>query len=109
MAGFWVIEDNNEIIKAQAEVWLSSDSQTFVFDNIEFANDKDVSEFEEIIKRWTKECPYPNVVLGMGYTQLTLPCPKCPPPEQPPVKGLKHVYTDTHNCVCLKKDGELTW
>ena len=109
-AGFWVIEDQAKgKVKAQAEVWLSEDKQTFVFDNIEFANDREVGDFEEVIKSWVRECPYPNVVLGMGYTEISLPCPECQAPSQPPVEGLKHVYTDTHRCVQLKKDGELTW
>ena len=108
-AGFWVIEDSKGAIKAQAEVWLTKDKQNFIFDNIEFANDRDVSDYEGVIKAWAKACPYPNVILGMGYTEINLDCPECGQPEQPPVEGLEYVYTDTYSCVCLKKDGELTW
>lgn len=109
-AGFWVIEDSKGAIKAQAEVWLTEDKSTFVFDNIEFANDRDVSDYEDIIKAWVKSCPYPNVILGMGYTEIKLPCPRCEQPDQPMCGELgEEPYTDTHSCVCLKKDGELTW
>ena len=107
-AGFWVIEDKGQI-RAQAEVWLSEDGRTFVFDNIEFANDRQVSDYEDIIKAWARECPYPNVVLGMGYTEISLPCPECTAPPQPQIEELWDVYTDTHRCVCLKKGGKLTW
>lgn len=109
-AGFWAIEDSKGAIKAQAEVWLTEDKSTFVFDNIEFANDRDVSDYEDIIKAWTEACPYPNVILGMGYTEIDLPCPRCEQPDQPMCGELgEEPYTDTHSCVCLKKDGELTW
>ena len=108
-AGFWLIENRKGEIKAQAEVWLSKDGQTFVFDNIEFANDREVSDFEDIIKKWVKATPYPNVVLGMGYTELSLPCPETATPPQPQVEELWDVYTDTYRCLLLKKDGELTW
>ena len=109
-AGFWVIEDSKGMIKAQAEVWLTEDKSTFVFDNIEFANDRDVSDYEDIIKAWVKACSYPNIVLGMGYTEIDLPCPKCEQPDQPMCGELgEEPYTDTHSCIMLKKDGELTW
>lgn len=109
-AGFWVIENSKGAVKAQAEVWLTEDKSTFVFDNIEFANDRDVSDYEDVIKAWVKACSYPNVVLGMGYTEIKLPCPKCEQPDQPMCGELRrNPYTDTHSCVCLKKDGELTW
>lgn len=108
-AGFWVIEDRKGEIKAQAEVWLSEDGQTFVFDNIEFANDREVSDYEEIIKAWVEATPYPNVILGMGYTELSLPCPETAAPPQPQVEELWDVYTDTYRSLLLKKDGELTW
>lgn len=109
-AGFWVIEDSKGVVKAQAEVWLTENKSTFVFDNIEFANDMEVSDYEDIIKDWAKSCSYPNVVLGMGYTQINLPCPKCDQPDQPMCGELgEDPYTDTHSCICLKKDGELTW
>lgn len=109
-AGFWVIEDSKGAVKAQAEVWLTEDKSTFVFDNIEFVNDRDVSDYEDIIKDWVRACSYHNVVLGMGYTEIDLPCPRCEQPDQPMCGELgEEPYTDTHSCIMLKKDGELTW
>ena len=74
-AGFWVIEDENGTVKAQAEIW-KADPDTLVFDNIEFANTDDghraerVEQLRGVIAAWATESGYRNIVMGCGYNEL---------------------------------------
>ncbi len=69
-AGFFIIEDkNSKEIKAQAEIW-EDDENTLVFDNIEFANDADISLYTHILSKWLQNTEYKNVVMGLGYNTL---------------------------------------
>ena len=86
-AGFWVIEDKDGKIKAQAEIW-KSDGNTLVFDNIEFADtDRDhLSEKAEhlrnVIAVWATESGYTNIIMGCGYNELgTASMEQAPIPE----------------------------
>lgn len=70
-AGFFVVErlsDHN--IVAQGESWLTEDKKTLCFDNIEFANDRDMRSFAPIVAKFAQECPYENVVTGTGYNEF---------------------------------------
>ena len=69
-AGFFVItETKTGAIKAQAEVWEENE-HTLVFDNIEFANDADISLYKGILKKWLEESEYRSVAMGNGYNAL---------------------------------------
>ena len=74
-AGFWVIEDGNGNIKAQAEIW-EADPGTLVFDNMEFANtdsgstSERVERFKGVIAAWAAESGYRNIIMGCGYNEL---------------------------------------
>ena len=74
-AGFWVIEDGNGNIKAQAEIWKTNNGD-LVFDNIEFANtDKEhltdrANRLRGIIAAWATESGYKNIIMGCGYNEL---------------------------------------
>ena len=74
-AGFWVIEDKDGNIKAQAEIW-EADGGVLVFDNIEFANtDKEhltdrADRLRGIIAAWAMESEYANIIMGCGYNEL---------------------------------------
>lgn len=69
-AGFWVIEEKGTgTIKAQAEVW-EENADTLVFDNIEYANDCDISLYREVISKWLEDTEYRNVKMGTGYNAL---------------------------------------
>ena len=74
-AGFWVIEDGNGNIKAQAEIWEANPG-TLVFDNMEFANtdsgstSERVERFKGVIAVWAAESGYRNIVMGCGYNEL---------------------------------------
>lgn len=70
-AGFFVVErlsDHN--IVAQGESWLTEDKKTLCFDNIEFANDRDMRSFAPIVAKFAQECPYENIVTGTGYNEF---------------------------------------
>jgi len=71
-AGFWCITDErNGRVVAQAEIWeKENDSDTLVFDNIEFANDADISLYKDAIAEWLKESPYKNIYMGAGYNEM---------------------------------------
>ena len=74
-AGFWVIEDKNGEVKAQAEIW-EADKNTLVFDNIEFAHtdddgaEKRMAQLCGVIAAWAKESGYKNIVMGCGHNEL---------------------------------------
>lgn len=69
-AGFWIVEDKHSgEIKCQAEVW-EEDKDTLVFDNIELANDAELSLYKGIIAKWLEETSYDNVKMGTGYNHF---------------------------------------
>ena len=74
-AGFWVIEDKDRSVKAQAEIW-ESDKGTLVFDNIEFANtDSDsteerIEQLRNVIAAWAMDARYKDIIMGCGYNEL---------------------------------------
>lgn len=71
-AGFFVIEDKTSgKILAQAETWQAVDSQMLVFDNIEFADDRQISQFAPVLAKWCEESPYPDILMGNGYNGMT--------------------------------------
>lgn len=74
-AGFWVIEDKNGKVKAQAEIWESS-KKTLVFDNIEFANTsgEDYKQRVESLRgdlaHFAEKAGYENIIMGCGYNEF---------------------------------------
>ena len=93
-AGFWVVEDEDGTVKAQAEVWEANNG-FLVFDNIEFANTDDrhakkrMEQFRGIIAAWAAESGYQNIIMGCGYNEMDFrlmeraPVPKiCITPEE---------------------------
>ncbi len=70
-AGFFIIEDKRtKEIKAQAEIWEDNEN-TLVFDNIEFANDADISVYTSILAKYLQNSSYKTVIMGAGYNGLT--------------------------------------
>lgn len=41
-----------------------------VFDNIEFANDRQIDQFAPIIAKWCETSPYQNIIMGNGYNAM---------------------------------------
>ena len=74
-AGFWVIEDANGTVKAQAEIWVA-DRGFLVFDNIEFADtDREhlsdrADRLRGVIAAWAMESGYKNIIMGCEYNEL---------------------------------------
>ena len=74
-AGFWVIEDRNGEVKAQAEIW-EAEPGVLVFDNIEFADtdnrnaSKRAEQLRGIIAAWAMESGYKNIIMGCGFNKL---------------------------------------
>ena len=70
-AGFFVIEDKKSgKILAQAETWQTADGEKLVFDNIEFVDDRQISQFAPVIAKWCEESPYPDILMGNGYNEM---------------------------------------
>lgn len=70
-AGFFAItETNTGEIKAIAEIWEESED-ILVFDNIEFANDADISLYKDVLRKWLESSQYRSVAVGRGYNTLT--------------------------------------
>ena len=74
-AGFWVIEDKDGKVKAQAEIW-EADGGVLVFDNIEFADTDSgyraerMNQLRGIIAAWAMKSGYKNIIMGCGYNKL---------------------------------------
>lgn len=63
-----VIERGDKIV-AQGFVWTDELNDTFVFDNVELANDRDVQQFSDLFAAYAQALPYANVHVGTGYNQ----------------------------------------
>lgn len=110
-AGFWVIEDKlSEKIMAQAETWKLDDN-SLVFDNIEFADDRQISQFAPIIAKWCEAAPFNTVLMGDGYNELQSDNIRHVSGIEPPItEELLNVidtpYTDAReSCSVLKSEG----
>jgi len=108
-AGCVVIERDGAIL-AQGFVWTDEANDTLVFDNVEFANDRDISQFTSLFAAWAREMPYQNIHIGTGYNQgmrgwgkqithqVTLPT----------TLSNGHCYTDYHSDArAIKANGEM--
>lgn len=71
-AGFFCMTDERTgRVVAQAEIWeKENDSDTLVFDNIEFANDAEIGLYRKALGAWLQETPYKNVYMGCGYNDM---------------------------------------
>ena len=102
-AGFWVIEDRDGKVKAQAEIW-KSDKGILVFDNIEFADTDDehlahrIEQLRGVIAAWAMESGYENIIMGCGYNELGTDSM-----EQAPVPELRLTPEEV---FALQKDNE---
>lgn len=67
-AGAVVIERGDKVI-AQGFVWVDVAADTFVFDNVELDNDREVQQFTGLFAAYAKALPYANVHIGTGYNQ----------------------------------------
>ena len=84
-AGFWAVVDaETDKLRCQAEAW-EYDDETLVFDNIEFADDTEISRYKEIIGKWLVNSPYKNVLMGLGYNEMANSSFKESPDLTPPV------------------------
>lgn len=67
-AGVVVIERDGKIL-AQGFVWTDEAQDTLVFDNVEFADDRKVGQFNSLFAAWSRAMPYKNIHVGTGYNQ----------------------------------------
>lgn len=67
-AGAVVIERGDKVI-AQGFVWVDVAADTFVFDNVELDNDREVQQFTGLFSAYANALPYANVHIGTGYNQ----------------------------------------
>lgn len=63
-----VIERGDKVV-AQGFVWTDEVNDTFVFDNVELDNDRDVQQFSDLFAAYAEALPYANVHVGTGYNQ----------------------------------------
>lgn len=67
-AGAVVIERGEKVV-AQGFVWVDVATDTFVFDNVELDNDREVQQFSDLFAAYANALPYANVHVGTGYNQ----------------------------------------
>ena len=86
-AGFWVIEDKDGKVRAQAEIWETGKG-VLVFDNIEFADTDSghraerINQLRGVIAAWAMESSYKNIIMGCGFSKLgTTDMEQAPIPE----------------------------
>ncbi len=99
-----IIEEDGKIM-AQAFCFTDELTKTFVFDNIEYLQDNNASLYTNLIEAFVEKLPYPNVHLGMGYTEpgawngIGIPVKSASdilPATMPSTLTKKHVYSDYH-------------
>lgn len=99
-AGFFVIEDKTSgKILAQAEAWQTADGGKLVFDNIEFADDRQIDQFAPVLAKWCEEAPYPDVLMGNGYNEMVNDNIRQFAGMTPPLTGDLLVILDNDNIV----------
>lgn len=102
-AGFWgVFDAETEKLRCQAEIW-EYDEDTLVFDNIEFANDTELSRYKEIIGEWLVSSPYKNICMGLGYNAMSESSFHRAPDFTPPVTA-REIYV-----MSYEEDAELPY
>lgn len=121
-SGFLVFEKGKKII-AQAWIWLSTDKQTLVLDNIEFANDRKIKCIEPVLLKWVNESPYQNIQMGLGYNKdmkIGEPYSSCDIGDYDnpnynkdwfedvatKLTAIEEIYTDADERVWVKKNGK---
>lgn len=62
--------DNNIDMTAFQNGDIQVNKNCFVFDNIEFADDRQIDQFAPIIAKWCEASPYDNVLMGNGYNEM---------------------------------------
>lgn len=96
-----VIENAKGEVVAQSFVWTDELNDTFVFDNIEYANDGKSSKYVNIIGLYAKHLPYANVQLGMGCNdnqKLNGVGENCKHGvKMPTTLDGRHIYSDYHS------------
>lgn len=70
-AGFWIIENSEHKVIAQAEIWEQG-KDILVFDNIEFADDRSLENVIQPLTKWLAETEYKEVVMGTSYTESSI-------------------------------------
>lgn len=82
-----------------------------VFDNIEFADDRDIDQFAPIIAKWCEAAPYNTILMGDGYNAFQNNKIQHVAGIEPPVtaeikKMISEPYTDAdESCSMLKAHG----
>lgn len=110
-----VIERAGKVL-GQSFVFTDEVNDTFVFDNIEFANDRVVADYADIIATFVDALPYKNVHMGTGYVVgqyrtwgQSLGTGAYPMAIMPTTLDKNtHIYTDYHSSArVFKNDGEM--
>lgn len=102
-----VIERNGKIL-AQGFVWTDEAKDTLVFDNVEFADDRTVQQFNDLFAKWSAAMPYKNIHVGVGYNQGMQSWGTRIKSDQmasmPTTLSSDSVYSDYHNNARTLKD-----
>lgn len=64
----WEDSKTGETI-AQADTHYDAESNTLIYDNIEFANDRDVGKIYDVLAAYAENSTFSNIHIGTGYNQ----------------------------------------
>lgn len=64
-----------------------NDDKTLVFDNIEFADDRQIDQFAPILGKWCEASPYHDIIMGDGYNAMNNGKMNHTDGVEPPVNG----------------------
>lgn len=62
------LDANGNVTEMESQ---GSTSYMLVFDNIEFADDRNIKQFAPILAKWCEAAPYNTIVMGNGYNNLS--------------------------------------
>ena len=107
-SGIFVIENDKKDILGQAFIWVDKEKDTFVFDNIVFANNRKVGQFNDILYHFCKNLPYKNIHMGLDYNAMKTIGDSVLPKERAKMPRMDEtIYTDYNSACVLKREDEM--
>lgn len=105
-SGFLVFERGPKVL-AQSWIWLTEDLTCLVMDNIELADCRKPEDILYLLFHWANQSSYQNIQMGTGFNRVKIGLPVQAKEMKWYRQMWKFKYTDAHQRVWIKKNGEM--
>lgn len=105
-SGFLVFRRGEKVL-AQSWIWLTEDRTCLVLDNIELADCRKPEDILDLLFHWSLQSSYENIKMGTGFNRVKIGLPVMKDEIKWYRQMWKFKYTDAHQRVWIKKDGEM--